>query len=127
MERVNKEMDRILDFQDSFVYRPPTFEEQDKMTKMLDGIIEMLATVNLAHQSNPWTKKELHLWTDVEQAMMDIDDAWSTKDERTRIVTLEVARERLHYVITAVLRASSTAEMRYTPASSARLKAFRRN
>ena len=103
MERVNREMDRILDFQDTFVYRQPTFEEQDRMTKMLDGIIEMLATVNLASLDRHHRNK-LHLWFDVEQAMMDIDDAWSSKNENTRIVTLEVARERLHYVITAYLK-----------------------
>ena len=93
MERANLKMDRILDFQDTFVYRQPSVEEQDKLTKDLDDIIEMMATVNLGH-----------LWLDVEQAIMDIDDAWSTKSETTRIVTLEVARERLHYIITSYLR-----------------------
>ncbi len=67
--------------------------EQDKFSKQLDDIIERLGRAKLPG------------WMDEEVAMAkeEIEIAWASK-EQERILTLEVARERLHNVITSYLK-----------------------
>lgn len=92
--QANTKMNRILKRHDEFVWRQPTLEEQDRLTKDLNDIIEMLNTVKL---SAP-------LKADIWNAEGEIETAWSSKSEKDRILHLELARERLHWVIVSRLK-----------------------
>lgn len=91
--RAKNSMDRILKWRGSFIWRQPTLEEQDKLTKDLNDILYTLGT---AHLPTPLTR-------DVEHATEEIEEAWAVPSEKDRILKLELARERLHYVITKYL------------------------
>lgn len=98
VEMASAKMDRILtwlDLNDRWRIRTTiSVREQDKLTKRLDDIIETLDTVRLSG----WMDEE------VGNAKKELEIAWSSKLERDRILSLEIARERLHNVITSYLR-----------------------
>ncbi len=97
MERAEEKMERVIKFiTGSWVVTmmPHTWQfsmhEQERITKMLEEIIFDLKRVEL---SNPMTDE---LWT----AETELDDAWTLTREKDRNVNIEMARERLHGIIT---------------------------
>ena len=67
--------------------------EQDKMTRDLDYIVNLLDQVELP----TWMNEEIG------DAREEISIAWSSKTDEKRMLHLELARERLHSVITNYL------------------------
>ncbi len=92
VERANDKMDRILKRLDPFAWKL-SVRELDKLTNELDDVIKILNSANLPD----WMNLELEI------AEEELELAWASK-ERARILTLELARERLHNVIRSYLK-----------------------
>lgn len=98
VEMADRKMDIILGWLDPLQdFRGHAWQmsvrHQDRLTNELDDIIEILEDTDLPD----WMNEE------VANAKEELQIAWASKD-RERILSLEIARERLHNVISSFLK-----------------------